>query len=102
MTDSKRPRPTGNEREIPPPPGNPGMRAVDDHGVGGAAGTAAGTHQPTEGLDEGVGTEHLESAAQGIRPEETPGFEDIGAEATGGGPDGEEESGRGPAFEVDR
>jgi hypothetical protein len=58
---------TGKEREIPPPKADPGMRETDDHVAGRAP---RGAHQPTDGLDRGVGDEHLSSPSQGIRPEE--------------------------------
>jgi hypothetical protein len=59
---------TGKERDIPPPKADPGMRETDDHVAGRAP--RVGAHQPTDGLDRGVGDEHLSSASQGIRPEE--------------------------------
>jgi hypothetical protein len=91
----------GREREIPPPKPDPGMETTDDHV---ASRAPRGGHQPTEGLDRGVGDEHLASASQGVRPEEVPtGSDHIeDDEAVGGGPDGEEETGSGPAFEPER
>jgi hypothetical protein len=102
----------GEERDIPAPLDHPGLRATDDHTAGPAP---RGGHQPTEGLDRGVGDEHLASPSQGVRPEKPSGDsgvagDEVGAgssdllddEASGGGPDGEEESGTGPAFEPER
>jgi hypothetical protein len=79
------------EREIPPPKAHRGSQATDDHVAGDAP---RGGHQPTEGLDRSTDDEHVSSASQGVRPETTPDDE-----AAGGGPDGEEGSGSGPAFE---
>jgi hypothetical protein len=103
----------GREREIPPPKGDPGMGATDDHVARSAPG---GGHQPTTNLDRGVGDEHLSSASQGVRPERSPAGTDewagggiatgssdlVDDEAAGGGPDGEEDEGDGPGFESDR
>jgi hypothetical protein len=110
----------GEEREIPPPKDDPGMRATDDHVAGSEPDRA---HQPTTRLDEGVGREHLSSASQGARPVAAPtagpgpspaGTDDFAGggiatgssdllddEAAGGGPSGDEDSGGGPAFEAD-
>ncbi len=60
----------GGEQEIPPPPADPGMRAVDDHAM---ADAPRGRGQEADGLDRGVGDEHVTSASQGVRPEETTG-----------------------------
>jgi hypothetical protein len=57
---------TGKEREIPPPKGDPGMRETDDHVADRAP--RGDAKQPTDGLDRGVGDEHLSSASQGVRP----------------------------------
>jgi hypothetical protein len=59
-----------DNRVIPPPKGDPGMREADDHVAGEAP--RDGGHQPTTGLDRGVGDEHLSSPSQGVRPEEVP------------------------------
>jgi hypothetical protein len=82
MTHDRRPADGRSEVEIPPPPVPAGSGAVDDHvvtpyprGIG---------HQPTDGLDAGVDTEHLSSSSQGVRPEKA------GAEVTsetGGAPE---------------
>lgn len=79
------------EREIPPPKAHRGSRVTDDHVAGNAPQRG---HQPTTGLDPSTDDEHLASPSQGVRPEETPDDE-----SAGGGPDGEEETGTGPAFE---
>lgn len=101
----------GSEREIERPNLDPGMRETDDH-VAGAAPRGGG--QPTEGLDPGVGDEHLSSPSQGVRPiERNPsgtgdlagggiaagGSDLLDDEAAGGGPSGEEDEGEGPGFE---
>ena len=79
------------ERLIPPPKAHRGSLATDDH-VAGAA--PVGRHQPTTNLDPSTDDEHVSSPSQGVRPEQA-----VDDEAAGGGPDGEEESGSGPAFE---
>jgi hypothetical protein len=109
----------GQEREIPPPKDNPGMRSTDDH----VAGTAPrGASQPTSGLDGSASREHLSSPSQGVRPVEgrptgrnpagtdefasggvaTGSSDLVDDEAAGGGPSGGEDEGEGPAFEEDR
>lgn len=113
---SKHARPIGEEREIPPPKDEPGMRETDDHAIGEPT---RGGHQPMTTLDEGIGREHLSSPSQGARPVETTRIERSPAgtdefagggiatgssdlmddEAAGGGPSGEEDAGSGPAFE---
>jgi hypothetical protein len=68
MSEDRRAADGDSVIELPPPHEPPGSGAVDDHvatpyprGIG---------HQPTEGLDTGVGEEHLSSPSQGVRPEE--------------------------------
>ena len=58
------------EREIPPPPDDPGTADADDHvvipfpkGIG---------HQPTGGVDEESRREQLTPSWQGARPERVP------------------------------
>jgi hypothetical protein len=58
------------EREIPPPPGDPGAAEVDDHvvvpfprGIG---------HQPTGTVDDESRREQLTPSWQGARPEPVP------------------------------
>jgi hypothetical protein len=69
-----------------------------------AAPAPRGGHQPAEGLDRGVGTQHLSSPSQGVRPEEpSAGYEQTADdEAVGGGAGGDEESTSSPAFEPER
>lgn len=68
------------EQQIPPPPADPGMRAVDDHAM---ADAPRGRGQDADGLDRGVGDEHVTSASQGVRPETNAGTDpgDTGPDA---------------------
>ncbi len=70
------------EQQIPPPPADPGMQAVDDHAM---ADAPRGRGQDADGLDRGVGDEHVTSASQGVRPEATSETapDDAAAEAEG-------------------
>ena len=59
--------PGAGETAIPADTGEPGNRATDDHVMsGGGEGLETG---PPDGMDRGVGTEHLRSVSQGARPE---------------------------------
>jgi hypothetical protein len=101
----------GTEREIERPNLDPGMRETDDHVAGSAP---QGKGQGGEGLDRGIGDEHVSSPSQGVRPVEksAAGTDELTGggiaaggsdlqddEAAGGGPSGEETGGGGPAFE---
>jgi hypothetical protein len=55
-----------DEREIPPPKADPGMRETDDHVMGQPR---HGKTQAVDDLDLGVGDEHVRSPSQGVRPE---------------------------------
>jgi hypothetical protein len=61
-----KPAHTRDEREIPPPKADPGMRETDDHVMGRPPRSAA---QPVDDLDLGVGDEHAKSPSQGARPD---------------------------------
>lgn len=63
---TSKPMTIGPERELPPPPDEPGMRDTDDHV---ARPSPRGPHQPTDTLDPGTDDEHLKSPSQGVRPE---------------------------------
>jgi hypothetical protein len=104
-------RDRGTEREIDRPNLDPGMRETDDHVAGSAP---RGEGQGGDGLDRGVGDEHVSSPSQGVRPVAksragTAEFAGGGlgaggsdlqdAVAAGGGPSGEDDGGGGPAFE---
>lgn len=54
------------EHEIPTPKLDPGMRETDDHAM---ARVPRGEAQAAEGLDRGVGDEHVKSPSQGVRRE---------------------------------
>ena len=92
VTTSEPGQGAGDETEIPVETVEPGNRATDDH-VMGLDGAALETRRP-EGLDRGVGTEHLGSASQGVRPEEPANV--VAAEDDAGVPvePGETEAGR--------
>ncbi len=81
-----------DETEIPAPSVEPGNRANDDHALGG--GGAGLETRPPDGLDPGVGSEHLRSSSQGARPEEAGDV--VAAEDDAGVPvePGETEAGR--------
>jgi hypothetical protein len=72
MSDQRRASGHGTEQTITPTDIDPAgsARGVDDHvvtpyprGIG---------HQPTDGLDRGVETEHLGSSSQGVKVEDVP------------------------------
>ena len=61
-----KPASASQEREIPAPKSDPGMRETDDHVEGSVP---SGATQPVGELDRGVDDEHLKSPSQGARPE---------------------------------